>query len=155
MQNEQKPTGIMAVIALAGLLAGSLGACSQSDGIDRSGAVFEGIGPGATITLAGTEPFWSVEITPQADGGYLARFSSPDDTDASPFAVTRFAGNNGLGFTGERDGATVQIAITPGECSDNMSDATYPFTATVGLGEQTLFGCGETDEVPATGRENS
>jgi len=151
MQQEKKPCGIVTAITLAV----SLGACSQSDGIDGSGALFEGIGPDATITLSGTEPFWSIKITPQADGGYLARFSSPDDPDASSFAVTRFAGNNGLGFNGERDGEAVQIAITPGECSDAMSEATYPFTATVGLGAETLFGCGETDDVPAAVSVNS
>lgn len=125
-------------------LAGTLAACSSDDGIDRDAVAYDGIGPEETISLTGTEPFWTIEIAP-ADRGYRATYSDPDNIDGKSFAVERFAGNNGLGFSGELDRAVVQIAVTPGDCSDGMSDRTYPFTATVGMGDRTLQGCAYTD----------
>jgi uncharacterized membrane protein len=127
--------------------------CAQSDGIDTSGAIYEGVSPEARITLTGTEPFWGLELTPQGDGEYEARFTSPEDIDGSLFSATRFAGNNGLGFSGTLGGKPVQVALTPGDCSDGMSDRSYPFTTTVGMGEATLFGCAYTSDAPFTGPE--
>ncbi|QFT78795.1 COG3650 family protein [Erythrobacter sp. THAF29] len=127
-------------------------ACQQSTGIDERGEVFAGIADSATVNLVGNEPFWGMEIVPQADG-YLAKYSTPDNVEGSAFAVSRFAGNNGLGFSGEIDGEDVQVALTPGECNDGMSDRTYPYTATVAIGEATLYGCGYSSDEPYTGEE--
>lgn len=142
----QRRLAFIAIMALA--------ACSPSDGIDPEGAVYDGIAPDETISLLGTEPFWGVEINPRSDGGQTARLSSPEDIEGSSFDAERFAGNNGLGFTGELDGKPVQIAITPGTCSDGMSDRSYPFTATVAVGDATLFGCGYSDDAPFAGPQN-
>ncbi len=137
-------------IALAAMLA----ACSSADGIDRDTEAYDGIGSEETINLMGTEPFWAIEIAP-AGKGFDAVYSDPDNIDGKAFTVERFAGNNGLGFSGELDGGAVQIAITPGECSDGMSDRTYPFTATVSLGDRTLQGCAYTDAQKYEGGESS
>lgn len=131
--------------ALGALL---LAACSPQSGdtITTDTAPFDGIAADETITLAGTEPFWGMTIAND-----VATYTTPENTDGSVFEVTRFAGNNGLGFTGRLDGADVTITVTPGECSDGMSDRTFPYTATVALGEQRLAGCGHTDRQPFTG----
>ncbi|MEM6907413.1 MAG: hypothetical protein AAF494_01935 [Pseudomonadota bacterium] len=129
-------------LACLAMIAG----CAQSDQISRDPEPYDGISASEKITLAGTEPFWSIRID-----GEEATFSSPDQPDGTPFAVSRFAGNNGLGFSGELEGQSVQIALTPGECSDGMSDRVYPLTATIALGESTLYGCGYTDKQPFTG----
>jgi len=49
------------------------------------------------------------------------------------------------------EGAAVTITLTPGACSDGMSDRTYPYVATIALGDETLRGCGYTDRQPFTG----
>ena len=49
------------------------------------------------------------------------------------------------------DGARFDMTVTPGECSDGMSDRTYPYTVTLAIGQQTRLGCGWTDAEPATG----
>jgi uncharacterized membrane protein len=127
--------------------------CAQTPGeISRDTEPFKGIAPSATITLLGTEPFWGIQIE-AAGAGHSARYSSPEDIDGTQFSVTRFAGNNGIGFSGEMRGEPVQIALTPGDCSDAMSDRSYPYTATVALGDTTLFGCGYTSDQPYTGEE--
>ncbi|MEO0699615.1 MAG: hypothetical protein AAFY81_07840, partial [Pseudomonadota bacterium] len=115
----QRPFFI-ASFALLALLP--LNACAQGDGIDSSGAVYDGVSTDATIMALGTEPFWGLDIEPESAGQHAARFTSPEDIDGSAFTVARFAGNNGLGFSGELDGKPVQVAITTGECSDGMSD---------------------------------
>lgn len=137
------------------LLVGTLGlaACSDPPGeISRDTTPFEGVAQTASISALGTEPFWAVEIDP-ADGGHEAVFTTPEAMEGQAFAVTRFAGNNGLGFSGELAGEPFQLALTPGECSDGMSDRTYPYTATVLRGDTTLYGCAHTSDEPFTGPE--
>jgi uncharacterized membrane protein len=41
--------------------------------------------------------------------------------------------------------------LTPGDCSDGMSDRRFPFVATIALGGETLQGCGYTDRQKFTG----
>ena len=143
-------------LLLALACAVALTGCSQSDSIDAEGALYDGIAPGETITLSGTEPFWGVTIDPQDDGSYRANVTilgGAEEPSAQPVAVERFAGNNGLGFSGDFEGAPMIIAITPGECSDGMSDRTYPFVATVQMGDASLKGCGYTSATPFAGPE--
>jgi len=135
-------------------LALGLAAC-QPGGGEGTGIVtaddaetFSAIGPDETIRLTGTEPFWGGEVA----GGTL-RYSTPDDIDGTMITVTRFAGNNGLGYSGMLEGAQLDLAITPGDCSDQMSDRTYPFHATLKLGEETRNGCAWTEAMPFTGPE--
>lgn len=129
----------------------ALAACATEPGeITRDTKPFAGIDAEATITVLGTEPFWGVSIAPKGEG-FEARYSSPENLDGTAFGVTRFAGNNGLGFSGEMGGQGVQLALTPGDCSDQMSDRTYPYTATLMLGETTLYGCAYTSDEPFTG----
>lgn len=135
------PSRAWLVIALSSVLA----ACSGADGISEGGEVFDAISAEATISLIGNEPFWGMTIAPEGIG-YIAIYSAPDNPDGVATQVTRFAGNNGLGFSGELNDAPLQIALTPGTCSDTMSDTVYPYTATVSLGGNTLFGCAYTND---------
>ncbi len=124
-----------------------LTACSPAkQTIDPTGETFAAVAPDEVITLTGTEPFWGVRIA-----GGQANYANPDHPEGYDFAVERFAGNNGLGFSGTMEGAAVTITLTPGACSDGMSDRTYPYVATIALGDETLRGCGYTDRQPFTG----
>lgn len=141
-------------IALIAPLAMIAAACTSPAGeITRDAEPYDGIAAEASISLLGNEPFWGVDIEPQGDG-FTARYSTPENIDGESFAVERFAGNNGIGFSGELNGEAVQIALTPGDCSDTMSDRTYPYTATVSVGQLTLRGCAYTSDEPFTGDEN-
>lgn len=113
------------------------------------GAPFAAIGAGETIRFTGTEPLWGGTVT----GGKLV-YSTPENQQGEAIAVRRFAGNNGLGFSGVRGGAPFDMTITPGACSDGMSDRTYPFTVTLKLGEEQRNGCAWTDRTPFTGPAN-
>jgi len=135
---------IASLVAVTVLLAG----CAQGDAISSNAEPYDGISADETLHLLGTEPFWGFEIK-----GETAEFSSPEDLDGTTISVTRFAGNNGLGYSGELDDTALQIAVTPGDCSDGMSDRSYPLTATITWGDSTLYGCGYTDSQPFTGDE--
>lgn len=130
------------------------GAC-QPHGDGRKGTItegptqpFAGIGEDETIRLLGTEPFWGAEI---AQG--TLTYTTPESGAGIAIPVTRFAGNGGLGFSGMVDGAPLQLAVTPGECSDGMSDRKYPLAATLAIGDRMLLGCGYSDRHPYTGEE--
>lgn len=110
---------------------------------------FAAITPDETIRLVGTEPFWGGTVS----AGVLM-YSTPEDQAGEAIAVRRFAGNNGLGFSGIRNRSALDLTITPGKCSDGMSDRTYPFAATLKLGDEQRNGCAWTDRTRFTGSEN-
>lgn len=111
-----------------------------------SAARFDAIGVDETIRLTGTEPFWGGTIA----AGALT-YTTPENQAGDTLAVRRFAGNNGLGFSGTLQGNALDLTITPGACSDGMSDRSYPFTATLRIGEEQRSGCAWTDRRPFTG----
>lgn len=146
MVNVASMKGRIILFALApfAFLAG----CTASD--NELVSAYDGIGPEEVISLGGTEPFWGATIA-----GTELTYSTPDNPDGSVTSVERFAGNGGLSFSGTLDGAALNATVTPGECSDGMSDFTYPFTATIMLGDALLEGCAHTDKQPKTGEETS
>lgn len=138
------PARLRHLLLPAALLAS---ACTPADdAIDPDGKTFDAVAPTEVVTLAGTEPFWTARIK-QGEAAWM----TPDNPGGTRFPVTRFAGNNGLGFTGELNGDDFTATLTPGECSDGMSNRTFPFVATIIVGEETLMGCGYTTGQPFTG----
>ena len=59
-----------------------------------------------------------------------------------------------MSFSGELDGAPFEMMVTALECSDGMSDRTYPFTVTLEVGEETRNGCGWTETKPFEGSQH-
>lgn len=84
---------------------------------------------GGRLSAAGTEPFWGLDFVP----GMNAMFNEPDEDgilytplvepvfDPSPDGGYNF---RGYGYSG---------TITPGPCSDGMSDAVFPYAVTLKL----------------------
>lgn len=120
-------------------------ACSASEdervpGDSADMRPFAEIGEDEVLNLVGTEPFWGGTID-----GTVMTYTTPDNIEGVAVSVTRFAGRGGLSFSGEIDGASLDLAITPGACSDGMSDRTYPFHATLQLGSEQRSGCAYRD----------
>ena len=137
---------IMILLPLA-----ALAACgpSQQTGIPgdmEDSRPYEGIAEGARVQFTGTEPFWGGEAA-----GDSLTYKTPENPEGTTIPVERFAGRGGLSLSGMLDGARFDMTVTPGECSDGMSDRTYPYTVTLAIGQQTRLGCGWTDAEPATG----
>ncbi len=94
------------------------------------------------IRAVGTEPFWATEITAAE-----LKFTGADLPE-------RIGRNNGpivedaqaMWTSAAADGAMMSVTLTPGPCSDGMSDRTYPLKAEVRIGPQTYSGCAATIE---------
>lgn len=146
-ERDHQPSTILRALALATLPL-LLAACQSGAADDRSVAAYDGIADDETVQFVGTEPFWGGETA----GGTLT-YDTPENPAGSTITVERFAGNNGLAIAGELEGASFDLVVTPGQCSDGMSDRTYPFVATLQIGEETRFGCAWTERQPFTGSE--
>ena len=145
MRLRLKPIAItFALLFLAG--------CQSGEGAPGSGPThaFDAITPDETVYFTGTEPFWNGAI---AQGS--ARYSTPENQDGVRFSVQRFAGNNGVSFTGTMNGESFDLMVTPGECSDGMSDRKYPYTATLRIADEQRNGCAWTNEQPSAVIENA
>ena len=125
-----------------------LAGCGAGNSEIEDAEAFSGIADDETVSLAGTEPFWSVEIE-----GDEATFSSPENLEGTSFPVERFAGLNGISFSGRLEGESFDAMVTPGDCSDGMSDRTYPYTATLLVGGEQRQGCAWTDSQPFAEQE--
>lgn len=87
---------------------------------------------GGDFDAVGTEPFWAVQV--RADSLTLSR---PDHAELKVPAPRPEARGGGTVWAAE--GMTV--SITPGACSDGMSDRAYTNVALVRVGAEILKGC--------------
>lgn len=134
--------------SLAALALLALSGCHARRGEDNGGVPgdvdshkpFAEIAENETLHFVGTEPFWSGEATRNT-----LNYSTPATPDGTKISVTRFGGRNGLGLSGKLEDRTFDLTVTPGTCSDGMSDRRFPFTVTLKLGEEVRQGCAWTD----------
>jgi uncharacterized membrane protein len=107
---------------------------------------YSGIAPDEVVRFTGTEPFWGGQVSGQA-----LTYTTPENQSGEMIAVDRFGGRNGISFSGELGGMPFVLAVTPGQCSDGMSDRRYPFTVTLQVKGEQREGCAWTDRQPYTG----
>ena len=107
---------------------------------------YAGIGKQETVRFVGTEPFWGGRIA-----GSTLTYETPEQPEGETVAAERFAGRGGVSWSGGLGEAAFTMTVTPAECSDGMSDRTYPFVATLQLGDKLLSGCAWTDTQPFQG----
>ena len=141
---------LMLLLAAGAALAGCQPAVDKEPVAQEATTSAEKATPQATVTpqaaaaapaeerfvALGTEPFWSVEVTP----GQL-RYSTPEDIPGAAFAALRSENGAGITYTGTLKGQKAALRIAAGECSDGMSDTVYAYRATFTLAAQELRGC--------------
>lgn len=92
------------------------------------------------IIARGTEPFWSFVQTSTG-----AHYSFPDATGVTQYVYTLTQTNSGaqiiVSATPVASGSAINLTLTPGTCSDGMSDLVYAYTASGTYGTQSLMGC--------------
>ena len=95
---------------------------------------------GVAFRAIGTEPGWMVEI----DGGDAPALRAELDYGERRLEATNVeAAADGSRYTATAgDGTQLELAVTPGDCSDGMSDQTYPAVVELTEGGRTLRGCG-------------
>jgi uncharacterized membrane protein len=89
------------------------------------------------ILARGNEPFWSLKIDGTAFT--LSRPGQPDAAFTAPGAA--IVPGKASWTAKAADGRTLTATLFVSDCSDGMSDMTYPMTAEVALGSDTLRGC--------------
>jgi uncharacterized membrane protein len=95
---------------------------------------------GVAFRAIGTEPGWLVEV----DGGDAPALRAELDYGERSLEATAVeAAADGSGYHATAaDGTRIELAIQPGDCSDGMSDQTYPARVELTEGGRTLQGCG-------------
>lgn len=88
--------------------------------------------PPADYRAIGTEPFWAVTLH-----GATATLERPDKAPIR-FAISHRDDGDAIRYRGEGFAMT----LTPGPCSDGMSDAIWSDRVAVAFGDGTLKGCG-------------
>lgn len=136
----------LGILSLFAVVAGCHQEADIGDTPGTSPQGFTAIGADEIISFNGTEPFWGGTVR-----GSELTYSTPENIDGTTIPVERFTGQGGLGFSGELEGRDFDLLITQGECSDGMSDRTYPYVATLKLGDELREGCAHTDKQPFSG----
>jgi len=95
--------------------------------------------PGRLFHALGTEPFWSVKVSP----GQL-RYSSPETPEVS-FVSSEAKDGKGVRYSGTMNGKSLSLMIVPGKCSDGMSDTVYEWQAELTIAGQTEQGCAKAE----------
>ncbi len=94
--------------------------------------------PGTGWHAFGNEPFWSV----QARGGTLV-FATPDNQGGVTLLGRRVPSLVGTVILGSGPRGDFHFGVTPGKCSDGMSDRTHAYTSTFIYDGVTYKGCAE------------
>lgn len=126
----------LGILASLGLAACQQGGDGTVPGDTSDTQAYGGIADDAVIRFTGTEPFWGGRVS-----GETLTYSTPENMEGTVIPATRFAGRGGLSFSGALEGQALDLAITPGNCSDGMSDRIYPFVATLQIGPDQRNGC--------------
>ncbi|MCB2077494.1 MAG: hypothetical protein KDE55_07325 [Novosphingobium sp.] len=141
-------TAILSALLLAACHSGGTSNGAHAPGDMADHRPFEGVAAADILHMTGTEPFWGGMVD-----GKTFTYTTPENPDGLAIAVERFGGRGGLGLSGSFDGRQVDMAVTPGDCSDGMSDRAYPFVVTLRIGGETRQGCAWSDSQPFSGPE--
>ena len=130
---------------LAALAA--LAACSppaeapkEPDPVPQAPPVLAGVDLTRPLRALGTEPFWAVELT----GSELVYSGVDRPEQRAPQGQPTMQGTMAIWEATTAAGNPLKVTLTATDCSDGMSSRTYPLTATVQIGEETLMGCAAT-----------
>jgi uncharacterized membrane protein len=90
---------------------------------------------GAPYRAVGTEPFWSLTITPQRMTFTEANAPGVEIVQPTPRVI--------IGFAGEiYQTARIGVNIVHGRCSDGMSDRIFPDKVQLRVDNRSFEGCG-------------
>ena len=133
-----------AMLSLAGCQSGADEAAVPGD--LKDGRPFSEISAKESVRFIGTEPFWGGSVA-----GDQMTYETTEKPAGDRITVARFAGRGGLSYSGKLADADLTMTITPGACSDGMSDRRYPYTVMLQIGDALRSGCAYSDAHPFEG----
>lgn len=120
-----------------------LAACSPAEEpapppeVPAPAPVLGGVDLAGPVRALGTEPFWGMDLT-----GTEMVYVTPDQPwQRAPRPDPLIQGTTATWEAETADGTTLKVTLIATECSDGMSDRTYPLTAMVKVGDRDLTGC--------------
>lgn len=121
-----------------------LAACSPSEEpvqpdtpSDEPAPVLGGVDLARPVRALGTEPFWSMDL----NGTELVYTAAEPPEQRAPQPNPVVQGTTATWEAETADGTDLRVTLIATECSDGMSDRTYPLTAMVKVGDRDLTGC--------------
>lgn len=137
----------MRAFALTAAALIALSACSPAteapdatEAAPEPAPILAGIDLTRPLRALGTEPFWAVELT----GSELVYSGVDRPEQRAPQGAPVLQGTMAIWEATTTAGMPLSVTLTATECSDGMSSRTYPLTALVKVGEETLTGCAAT-----------
>jgi uncharacterized membrane protein len=137
----------MRALALTALALVALSACSPpaeapdtAQPAPEPAPALAGVDLSRPLRALGTEPFWAVELT----GSELVYSGVDRPEQRAPQGAPVVQGTMATWEATTTAGTPLSVTLTATECSDGMSSRTYPLTALVKIGEETLTGCAAT-----------
>lgn len=135
----------LALTAAAAIL--TLSACSppaeapkEPDPAPAPAPVLAGVDLTQPLRVGGNEPFWAVELT----GSEMVYSGVDRPEQRAPQNPPVVQGTMATWESTTGAGNPLKVTLTATDCSDGMSNRTYPLTAMVQIGEETLMGCAST-----------
>lgn len=99
--------------------------------------VLGGVDLDQPVKALGNEPFWYVTMD-----GKTMTYGGPDRPEQRATQSPPHIQGTTATFSGETaTGRALEVTMIATECSDGMSDRTYPLVARVKVGDETLTGC--------------
>jgi uncharacterized membrane protein len=129
--------------ALLAVLAASYTADARTPAAQPLPRSLANAGAVEELYVVGTEPFWSGRVR----AGRMV-FTTPDNEKGEVVRVSRHSGRRAVVFRGRMAAGAFTMTVWRGQCSDGMSDRTYPFEVTIKFTGNTLQGCGWTTRRP-------
>ncbi|HYC99429.1 hypothetical protein [Brevundimonas sp.] len=137
----------MRAFALTATAILALSACSppaeapkEPDPAPAPAPVLAGIDLTKPLRALGTEPFWAVELT----GSELVYSGADRPEQRAPQGAPNVQGTMAVWESTTGAGNAIKVTLTATDCSDGMSSRTWPLTAMVEIGGETLMGCAAT-----------
>lgn len=131
----------LAPLFAAATALAALTACSQP--ADKAPAApveartLAGVDLDQPLRVLGTEPFWAIEITPT--GLTYSGVDRPEQKAANPGPALQ--GTVAVWTAATEAKTPLVVTLMATDCSDGMSDRTYPLTAKVEIDGESLTGC--------------
>jgi uncharacterized membrane protein len=147
----------MRLIVLAAASALALSACSSETGepaappaAPEPAAVLAGVDLTQPVSVRGTEPFWGIDL----NGAELVYSGVDRPEQRAPRPEPLLQGTVATYVATTTAGTPISIMLAATECSDGMSDRTYPLSARVKVGEEELTGCAASTAAITAGGES-